>query len=74
MKWAYPWVKARQFLHERERKADLEILWPALCDVSDNIDVAREAFKLHAMTNDSWSDLSDAEIQDVVDKLQAPPK
>lgn len=59
-------------LRQRERTADLEILWPALCDVSDNIDVAREAFKLHAMTNDSWSDLSDTEIQDLINKLEAP--
>lgn len=57
---------------ERQRAADLELLWPACYDQTGDLESARQVFMVHVHLDDAWSDLSDAEVQAIVDKLEAP--
>lgn len=51
----------RNILHRRQRKADLEILWPAIKDASPDLDTARAAFFLHAAEDPAWLALFDGD-------------
>lgn len=46
----------RNYFHARQRKVDLQILWPALKDAANNLEEARAGFFLHAMEDRCWTD------------------
>lgn len=73
MKWPLFKLDLTTPFNQAKRIADIGLLWPACLDASDgNADVARAAFMVHAMNDGAWSDLSDAEIYNIVDKLEVP--
>jgi len=46
----------RNIFQARQRKADLEILWPAIKDASPDLDTAKTAFFMHAVEEPCWMD------------------
>lgn len=48
MKWIRDWWWARQ------RKVDLQILWPACKRVAPTLDQAKHAFMVHAISDPAW--------------------
>jgi hypothetical protein len=64
MKWLLNWWRARQ------RRIDLEILWPACKNEAPNLDLAREAFIRHALNDPAWLPLKSDEIIRLVFELE----
>jgi hypothetical protein len=60
------WWRARQ------RKIDLEILWPiCVTGAGDDIRHAKAAFAYHALKDPAWMELGDVEILRRIDALEA---
>lgn len=76
-----PWIATwlRNWYRESERKVrarcrqqDMEILWPALCDLQD-VEHARFAFGLHAHNDPAWTmDYTEQEIYVIIQSLPVP--
>lgn len=67
-------ISARQVLadlqekySERIRKADLEILWPALLDLAPDEESAYESFLLHTKNDRAWAMIPEDEIKKLLD-------
>lgn len=54
----------------RRRRIDLEILWPACRDNAPSIERAREAFFVHAMMDDAWTELGPTEMVRIIEGLK----
>ena len=52
----------RSWWKKRQRKIDLEILWPICLAKTENYNDAEFAFMLHAVNDSAWDDLSTKEI------------
>jgi hypothetical protein len=50
----------------RQRRIDLEILWPICKENARDIQHAREAFYIHAQLDPAWCELSEQEILDLL--------
>lgn len=61
--WIFNWWRRRQ------RKVDMEILWPSIRSQSQNLSRAKLAFRMHINMDPAWQDLSDDEIENVMEKL-----
>lgn len=55
---------------QKLREIDIEMVWEPLKLNSPDLETARQAFRLHAMIDEAWSDLSDAEILEIVNGLE----
>ena len=64
MNWLTKWWKKRQ------RRIDVQILWPAIKDNSPSLDLARAAFLAHALYDPAWESLTDAEVFQYIAKLK----
>ena len=62
------WFRRRA--NERRRRIDIEILGPSLRRNAPNLQIARLAFRQHTNLDHAWTDLSDAEIDKIVDNLK----
>jgi hypothetical protein len=57
MNWLGKWWRKRQ------RKIDIQILWPACKQQATTLDIARNIFAAHAFNDTAWvTDFNDAEI------------
>lgn len=55
---------------KRQRRTDLEVLWPACKEDADSLYVARSAFRMHCITDPAWNkDMDLIEIELVVGRL-----
>jgi len=54
----------------RLRQVDQRILWPLCRSIAPNIEMAREAFLLHARNDYAWAILSEKEINKIVGQLK----
>jgi hypothetical protein len=61
MKWLQNWWRARQ------RRIDLEILWPACKEKAADLDRAKAAFAWHAFNDPAWLALGREEIIRFID-------
>lgn len=60
--WDHVW-KARQ------REIDRTILWPSIREQTNNIDVARRAFRVHARRDPAYSYMSPDELDRYIAEL-----
>lgn len=63
MRWLMNWWRARQ------RRMDLELLWPECRAVAADLDHAKAAFAMHAFHDRAWLALGDDEIKRRIDAL-----
>lgn len=64
MRWILNWWYARQ------RKIDLEILWPVCREQASDLEHAKSAFAVHAYSDTAWLVLGEAEIYRIIDTLK----
>ena len=58
--------------HARQRRIDLDILWPQCLANARDLDHAKAAFAMHAMNDPAWLELGEAGV-DVIDRLGVIP-
>lgn len=58
---------------QKQRDADIALLWPLMIDVADDIKHARRLFRLHAATDPAWQTLDPEAVDEIISKLEAPP-
>jgi hypothetical protein len=63
MKWLLNWW------HARQRKIDLQILWPECVKHGRDLDQAKAAFAYHAFNDRAWLCLGEDEIKRRIDAL-----
>ena len=61
--WFFRWW------HRRQRKIDLEILWPACKAQAPDMDHAKAVFAFHAFNDLAWTELGHDEIYRRIDQL-----
>jgi hypothetical protein len=66
----YRWMQG--CWQERQRKIDIEVLWPSLCQNAPTIDAARRAFGYHATRDSAWTVLPDDERRRRIENLKPP--
>jgi hypothetical protein len=57
------WWRARQ------RRVDLELLWPTCKQLAPDLDHARMAFAVHALQDPAWLTLGMDRLQEEIDRL-----
>lgn len=60
------WWRARQ------RRIDMEILWPVCCEQARDLDHAKAAFAYHVFHDPAWLCLDEQVILDFIDRLEPP--
>lgn len=60
------WLRSKW--HARQRRIDMEILWPQLLQQMPIL-AARAVFFRHTKTDPAWRELSEPEILSIVDAL-----
>jgi hypothetical protein len=63
MKWLY------DLWYERQRQADLKILWPCCREKAPDLDQAKAAFATHAFADPAWLYLGEDHIKQVIAAL-----
>jgi hypothetical protein len=63
------WIALRTWWRARQRKLDLEVLWPQLRDNAGTPIHAKVAFAAHVLTEPAWLELGEEEIARVIDGL-----
>jgi hypothetical protein len=61
------WLK--NLWHARQRKVDMEILWPACLANAVDLDHARAAFAVHALQDEAWTTLGHEAVCRMIDNL-----
>ncbi len=56
--------------HRRQRKIDLEILWPAIKSQARDLLHARAMFQQHMNIDSAWRRLEEAQKRHVLDRLE----
>ena len=61
-----PW----KWWRKRQRRTDLEILWPVCLSEAPDIDKAKAAFAVHVFNDAAWcQDFTHAQLVDFVERL-----
>jgi hypothetical protein len=55
----------------RQREIDRDLLWPSIREQTENIDVAKRAFRHHAARDPAYSNMSPNELDRYIEEL--PP-
>jgi hypothetical protein len=63
------WRASHRAYNARRRELDIKLLWPSCKSQAPNMQRAREAFRMHTILDAAWIDLSDDEINSIVDAL-----
>jgi len=67
------WLQSRWDAGRREM--DVTVLWPYICQQTDDIDEAKAAFAFHIMHDPAWTrEFSEMELIYFVDRLEAPKR
>lgn len=61
--------RIRAWWRARQRRIDIEILWPSCLLASGNLWDARAVFALHTRMDPAWSDLREDEVCQIIEKL-----
>ena len=64
------WRLVGDMWRARQRKIDMDILWPICCKGANDIDHAKAAFATHAFNDPAWQALGEAEIFRRIDELE----
>lgn len=60
--WLRDWWWARQ------RRIDLQILWPACKEIAEDLDGARAAFFYHAVNDPAWAEYYGDDLPDAIER------
>jgi hypothetical protein len=63
------WRAIVELWRARQRKLDVQLLWPLCKQSADDLDHAKAAFFMHAMSDPAWLCLSEEEIIAQIDQL-----
>lgn len=58
--------------HARQRKIDMDILWPVCVEQACDLDHAKAAFAMHAFNDEAWMFLGRDAVHRFIDELQNP--
>lgn len=56
--------------HRRQRRIDMEILWPECVAQAINLDHAKAVFAVHAFNDPAWLSLGEPELREFIDNLR----
>ena len=69
--WSIPMLKKLlKWWYARQRKVDLDILWPICRSKAKDLAQAKTAFALHAFYDNAWLSLGEDEVYRIIDELQ----
>jgi hypothetical protein len=63
------WHLIRSWWRHRQRRIDLQILWPSLRAQTSDLEHARRAFAAHALHEPAWLELGEETIDRITGKL-----
>ena len=66
------WTLIVSWWRAKQRKLDLEILWPQLCIAADNIESAKQAFVYHMLHDRAWLALDEEAFSAAIRNLKPP--
>lgn len=62
----------RKWWHARQRRIDMDVLWPQCLAGANNLAHAKVAFAIHCAHDPAWtSEMNHDEIMDFVERLEA---
>jgi hypothetical protein len=61
--------RLRSLWRARQRKLDLQLLWPTCREQAKTLEEAKIAFGFHANHDPAWQELGSAQIARVIDEL-----
>ena len=64
------WALIMNWWRARQRKIDLEILWPICCKGANDLDHAKAAFATHAFNDPAWQALGERELYRFIGRLE----
>jgi hypothetical protein len=65
------WGLIRAWWYARQRRIDMEILWPCCVEGAHDLDHAKVAFAIHCFQDPAWLELGEKEIFHFIDRLDA---
>jgi hypothetical protein len=65
------WIAIRTWWRARQRRLDIEILWPEIVAQARDVQEARLAFAAHAAYDPAWREIGDDRLRLVLDQLEA---
>jgi hypothetical protein len=64
------WAALMKWWRARQRKVDIEILWPICLKEASDLDHAKAAFAMHVFNDEAWvADFNEGELIAYIDKL-----
>ena len=61
----------KRWWRARQRRIDMDILWPLCLEGAGNLDNAKAAFATHCFLDPAWRELGETGIIAFIDKLEA---
>jgi hypothetical protein len=65
------WALIRMGWQRRQRRLDMEVLWPACLEVSPDLDRAKAVFAAHCLHDPAWTSLGEDALFAFIDQLEA---
>jgi hypothetical protein len=65
------WTLIVSWWRARQRRIDLEILWPICVRGANDLDHAKAAFAMHAFNDPAWLCLGEDAMIDLISRLEA---
>ena len=63
------WRLILAWWHARQRRIDMDILWPICRREANNLDHAKAAFAVHAYNDPAWMELGEEKLFAFIDGL-----
>jgi hypothetical protein len=60
-----------EWWHHRQRRIDLDILWPSIRNNAASLDKAKQAFRMHAYCDRAWNGISRSEIDKILEERRS---
>jgi hypothetical protein len=64
-------IAMRKWWHARQRRIDMDILWPICLKGANDLDHAKAAFAYHCFNDPAWQELGERDIFNFIDRLEA---
>jgi hypothetical protein len=65
------WALIRAWWHRRQRRLDMELLWPICLEGASDLDHAKAAFAMHCFRDPAWTSLGEDALFAFIDRLEA---
>ena len=64
------WALIQNWWHARQRRIDMDILWPICLREARDLDHAKAAFAVHALHDSAWMCLGEDAVIAFIDRLK----